>query len=64
MQNLLKDLTGLLSEDDRLVSDGKLLKNKVIELALKKRKSLKEAYAKEKVDINPLVLVQLPDRHT
>ena len=36
----------------------------VIELALKKRKSLKEAYAKEKIDINPLVLVQLPDRKT
>lgn len=36
----------------------------VIELALKKRKALKEAYIKEKVDINPLVLVQLPDRKT
>ena len=36
----------------------------VIELALKKRKALIEAYAKEKIDINPLVLVQLPDRHT
>jgi adenine-specific DNA-methyltransferase len=35
MQNLLNDLTELLSEDDRLVSEGKLLKNKVIELALK-----------------------------
>lgn len=35
MQNLLKDLTELLSKDDRLVSEGKLLKNKVIELALK-----------------------------
>ena len=35
MQNLLRDLTELLSKDDRLVSEGKLLKNKVIELALK-----------------------------
>lgn len=35
MQNLLEDLTALLSQDDRLVSEGKLLKNKVIELALK-----------------------------
>jgi adenine-specific DNA-methyltransferase len=34
MQNLLNDLTELLSKDDRLVSDGRLLKNKVIELAL------------------------------
>jgi adenine-specific DNA-methyltransferase len=35
MQNLLKDLTELFTKDDRLVSEGKLLKNKVIELALK-----------------------------
>jgi len=35
MQNMLRDLTELLSKDDRLVSEGKLLKNKVIELALK-----------------------------
>ena len=34
MQNLLNDLTQLLTEDERLVVDGKLLKNKVIELAL------------------------------
>ncbi len=34
MQNLLKDLTELLSKDDRLVSEGKLLKNKIVELAL------------------------------
>lgn len=34
MQNLLIELTELLSKDDRLVADGKLLKNKVIELAL------------------------------
>ena len=34
MQNLLEELIQLLSEDDRLISEGKLLKNKVIELAL------------------------------
>lgn len=34
MQNLLAELTTLLSEDERIVSEGKLLKNKVIELAL------------------------------
>jgi len=34
MQNLLEELIQLLSEDERLVSEGKLLKNKVIELAL------------------------------
>lgn len=34
MQNLLEELIQLLAEDERLVSEGKLLKNKVIELAL------------------------------
>src|SRR5665213_933241 len=34
MQNLLNDLTQLLEQDERLVSDGKVLKNKVVELAL------------------------------
>ncbi|WP_430936172.1 DNA methyltransferase [Saccharicrinis sp. 156] len=34
MQNLLNDLIGLLQQDERLVVDGKLLKNKIIELAL------------------------------
>lgn len=34
MQNLFKDLTALLSTDDRLVADGVLMKNKVVELAL------------------------------
>jgi adenine-specific DNA-methyltransferase len=34
MQNLLQELTELLSTDDRLVSEGRLMKNKVVELAL------------------------------
>ncbi len=34
MQNLLNDLTLLLEQDNRLVVEGKLLKNKVVELAL------------------------------
>ena len=34
MQNLLNDLTSLLEQDDRLVIEGKLLKNKIVELAL------------------------------
>lgn len=34
MQNLLDDLKELLQQDERLVVDGKLLKNKIIELAL------------------------------
>jgi adenine-specific DNA-methyltransferase len=34
LQNLLNDLKTLLSQDDRLMADGQLLKNKVIELGL------------------------------
>ena len=34
MQNLLNDLKELLQQDDRLVADGQLLKNKITELSL------------------------------
>lgn len=34
MQNLLDDLIEILKQDERLVIDGKLLKNKIIELSL------------------------------
>jgi adenine-specific DNA-methyltransferase len=40
MQNLLNDLTQLLKQDERLVADGKLLKNKIIELGLQLDPSL------------------------
>jgi adenine-specific DNA-methyltransferase len=40
MHNLLKDLKNLLQKDERLVSGGELLKNKIIELALKLDKDL------------------------
>jgi type III restriction enzyme len=36
----------------------------VIDAAMKKRQELVEAYKKEGVNINPLVLIQLPDRKT
>ncbi len=36
----------------------------VLEEALKKRQEVVEAYKREKVDINPLLLIQLPDRKT
>ena len=35
MQNLMNDLTKLFQKDDRIFADGKLLKNKLTELALK-----------------------------
>jgi hypothetical protein len=34
MKNLLGNLKSLLQKDERLVSEGELLKNKIIELAL------------------------------
>ncbi len=34
MQNLLSELVTLLEQDGRLVIDGRLLKNKIVELAL------------------------------
>jgi adenine-specific DNA-methyltransferase len=40
MQNLLNELKDLLQQDDRLVVDGKLLKNKIIELGLQLDPSL------------------------
>ncbi len=42
MQNLLNELKTLLSGDDRLVVEGKLIKNKIIELALALDKDLLE----------------------
>ena len=36
----------------------------VIDAALKKRQELVKEFQKEKVNVNPLVLIQLPDRKT
>jgi len=40
MQNLLNDLKDVLKGDERLIKDGKLFKNKIIELALQVDKEL------------------------
>jgi len=40
MENLLDNLKELLKKDERLISEGELLKNKIIELALKLDKDL------------------------
>ncbi|XOB40569.1 MAG: DNA methyltransferase [Candidatus Nealsonbacteria bacterium] len=40
MENLLHNLKALLQKDERLVSEGELLKNKIIELGLKLDKNL------------------------
>ncbi|MBP8591069.1 site-specific DNA-methyltransferase [Candidatus Shapirobacteria bacterium] len=42
MENLLDNLKNLLKKDERLVSEGELLKNKIVELALKLDKDLIE----------------------
>jgi adenine-specific DNA-methyltransferase len=35
MQNLYEDLVAVMAKDDRLVADGHVMKNKVVELALR-----------------------------
>ena len=48
MENLLDNLKNLLQKDERLVSEGELLKNKTMELALKMDKSLIELLLSDK----------------
>ncbi len=48
MENLLDNLKSLLQKDDRFVSQGELLKNKVIELAIKLDKELIELLLSDK----------------
>jgi type III restriction enzyme len=52
-------------KDEKILSKlSKQSEELIIDLALKKKIAIKEAYEKEKTDINPLVLIQLPDRKT
>ena len=48
MQNLYNDLEKLLKQDERLFAEGKILKNKVSELAIKLDKGLIELLFKDK----------------
>jgi len=48
MENLLDNLKTLLQKDERLVSEGELLKNKIIELAIKLDKDLVELLLSDK----------------
>lgn len=57
MQNFLTQLTALLSKDERLVGDGKLLKNKIAELALKLDAQLIELLLSEQA-IHDMFFVQ------
>lgn len=58
------DFTNVVKDTKIQSQLGEQSEDVVIEQALKKRKELKDAYAKEKVSINPLVIIQLPDRKT
>lgn len=40
MKSILEELKKLFQKDERLISEGEILKNKVIELALKLDKNL------------------------
>jgi len=65
---------GIILNDDfvNFIKQGKIQTQKlsggseelVIDAAMKKRQELVEAYKKEGVNVNPLVLIQLPDRKT
>jgi len=48
MENLLNNLKSLLQKDERLISEGELLKNKIIELAIKLDKDLIELLLADK----------------
>jgi type III restriction enzyme len=65
---------GIILNDDfvNFIKQGKIQTQKlsggseelVIDAAMKKRQELVEAYKKEGANVNPLVLIQLPDRKT
>jgi type III restriction enzyme len=58
------DFENTLKDEKVLSKLSKQSEELVIDIALKKRNTIKEAYEKGKTDINPLVLIQLPDRKT
>jgi len=65
---ILNDGFGKLIKDEKIYTEklgDKNIKDSdelVIAAAMKKRQELVEAYKKEKVDVNPLVLIQIPRR--
>jgi len=69
-EGMIKKAVVLNDDFDNLIKQGKIQTQKlsggseelVIDVAIKKRQELVKAYQKVKADINPLILVQLPDR--
>lgn len=71
-EGMIKKAVILNDDFDNFIREGKIKTQKlsggseelVIDAALKKREELVKALRKEGVNINPLVLIQLPDRKT
>lgn len=71
-EGMIKKAVILNDGFDNLFKDGKIQTQKlsggseelVIDAAFKKRQELVKAFQKEDININPLVLIQLPDRKT
>ena len=61
-EGMIKTEVAINPEINKYKIDGKSTDDVVISCALKKREELKKAYQKEKANINPLVLIQLPDK--
>lgn len=71
IEGMIKKAVVLNPDFENSLKDEKILSNLskqseelIIDIALKKQLVIREAYKKEKTDINPLVLIQLPDRKT
>jgi type III restriction enzyme len=69
VEGMIKKAVILNDQFINLLTEGKIKtdlsggsEDLVIDVALKKRDELLKAYQQEKVDANPLVLIQLPDR--
>ncbi|MDO8659242.1 MAG: DEAD/DEAH box helicase family protein [Candidatus Parcubacteria bacterium] len=71
-EGMIKKAVILNDDFDNFIREGKIKTQKlsggseelVIDAALKKRKELIKEFQKEGVNVNPLVLIQLPDRKT
>lgn len=71
-EGMIKKAVILNDDFDNFIKQGKIKTQKlsggseelVIDAALKKRKELVKEFQEEGVDVNPLVLIQLPDRKT
>jgi len=71
-EGMIKKAIILNDEFENLIKQGKIQTQKlsggseelVIDAAVKKRQELLKEFQKEKINVNPLVLIQLPDRKT